>query len=327
MKLSLMKRFFDTVDDDWWSLNADQLASPWFKGEHRVRVHRASANFVCRVEADDSTYYLRFNHSSERNPEKINSEIQYLLYLREKGVNANKPIPSLSRKYVESIQTGLGVFHAVLFEAVPGGHLESDELDLHGFHRWGRALGELHKASVGYNSNIPSWKDTAAYIQDIITGNDQVVHKELESVVSALELLPVDKSSFGVIHYDFELDNICWDDGVPGIMDFDDCVYQWYAADIVYALRDLFDDKVSQINLEDERFQSFISGYRSIKPITDESLENMPLHFRLHNLHTYARIHRSISDAPIPDEPGWVTNLRAKLAQSNNEYRTELIQL
>lgn len=91
MKLTLMKQFFDTVDDDWWSPLADQLASPWFTGEHSVRVLRASANFVCKVEEKGSTYYLRFNHSSERESDKINAEIKYILYLNGKGVKANKP--------------------------------------------------------------------------------------------------------------------------------------------------------------------------------------------------------------------------------------------
>jgi len=108
-------------------------------------------------------------------------------------------------------------------------------------------------------------------------------------------------------------------------MDFDDCIHQWYAADIVYALRDLFDDKLDKINIQDERFQSFIMGYKSIRPIPDEGLRNILLQFRLHNLHSYARIHWSISDGPIDGEPKWVTNLRDKLAQSNEEYKEELI--
>jgi len=134
-------------------------------------------------------------------------------------------------------------------------------------------------------------------------------------------------------------------------MDFDDCIHQWYAADIVYALRDLFDDKLDKINIQhqwyaadivyalrdlfddkldkiniqDERFQSFIMGYKSIRPIPDEGLKNILLQFRLHNLHSYARIHWSISDGPIDGEPKWVTNLRDKLAQSNEEYKEELI--
>jgi len=150
------------------------------------------------------------------------------------------------------------------------------------------------------------------------------VLNELTLVESALYELPVDESDYGVIHYDFEMDNICWKDGVPGFMDFDDCVYQWYAADIVYALRDRFDDKVSLINVEDERFHSFILGYKSIRPISDRELEKLPLQFRLHNLHSYARIHWSINDGPIEGEPRWVTNLRDRLAQSNTDYREEL---
>ena len=277
-----MKRFFDTVNDDWWSPIADQLASPWFTGDHMVRVLRASANFVCKVEADGLTYYLRFSHSSERDPVKIDAEIKYILHLIGKGVKANKPVQSLSGNYVESIPTGLGVFHTVLFEAVPGEHLESADLDIQGFHRWGEVLGDLHEASAGYLSDvIPSWRAHVAYVRIIVPDSEHVVLNELALVESALNEFHIDESSYGVIHYDFEMDNICWKDGVPGFMDFDDCFYQWYAADIVYALRDLFNDKIDKINIQDERFQSFLKGYKSIRPISDEGLRNIPLQFRL----------------------------------------------
>src|SRR5436853_441693 len=53
----------------------------------------------------------------------------------------------------------------------------------------------------------------------------------LERQVAAL---PASQQTFGLIHYDFELDNLIWDDQRVGIVDFDDCAGYWFVADIAF---------------------------------------------------------------------------------------------
>jgi len=60
------------------------------------------------------------------------------------------------------------------------------------------------------------------------------------AITTWAELLDRTRDNFGLIHFDFELDNLCWEDALIQMLDFDDCAYHWYAADITYALRDLF---------------------------------------------------------------------------------------
>jgi hypothetical protein len=69
----------------------------------------------------------------------------------------------------------------VLFEAAEGVHRELAELDLDGFERWGRALGEVHKASVGYRDlAIPAWADKAATVRWILPETEEVILRDLE---------------------------------------------------------------------------------------------------------------------------------------------------
>ena len=169
--------------------------------------------------------------------------------------------------------------------------------------------------------------------------------RELEAVERALTDLPAGES-FGMIHYDFELDNICWDGLTPAILDFDDCGPHWFAADIAFALRDLFEDRGSRVNLEDERFQAFLRSYRAQRSIDQDALRLIPLFLRWHNLVGFARIAYSIfdtspqstprkfnlrgpqsenilSDGAAGDEPQWLTNLRSHLGKIQDGYRQE----
>ena len=200
-----------------------------------------------------------------------------------------------------------------------------DDLDLKGYGRWGRSLGEYHNASAGYRDDrIPSWKDHITTIRRVLPASEVVVLRELDSVEASMECLHVDDANYGLVHYDFELDNIRWNDGVPGLMDFDDFVYMWYAADMIIGISELYEDSVDRIDLEDERFQAFLRGYRSVRPLSDETLANLPLFLRFDSLYGYSRIYRSTEEGPIEGEPQWTTDLRDKLQKHNRKLVEEL---
>ena len=47
-----------------------------------------------------------------------------------------------------------------------------------------------------------------------------------------LSELPRDPSCYGMIHGDFELDNLAWVDDTPTSFDFDDAARSWFVADV-----------------------------------------------------------------------------------------------
>ena len=323
MKLSLMKQFYDTVEDRR-SPVLDEIARRWFES-CEAWTHRVSANFVAKVVHEGSTYFLWFNHETERSTSHIKAELEYINHLLAHGINANRPVPSLLGNLVESVDTDLGVFHAVLFEEVIGEHIESDELDLKGFRGWGEALGRVHKACTGLIiEDAPSWRDHLESLRPVAERNP-IIKNELKKVEKVLQQQN-QTENFGLIPFDFEMDNINWVGESPGFMDFDDFCYHWHAADIAYALRDLHGDRMTGFDPDDPRFRSFIDGYRGVKGIPDEELERIPVFIRLHNLYTYSRIQRAYEDEPEQDEPDWVVNLRDKLRSKNESYLKDIIK-
>ena len=82
-------------------------------------------------------------------------------------------------------------------------------------------------------------------------------------------------------------------------------------------------DRSSRVNLEDERFQAFVRGYRSQRPIDEDALRLIPLFLRWHNLVSFARIAHALSGGAVDGEPHWLTNLRQHLAGILDGYRQE----
>jgi Ser/Thr protein kinase RdoA (MazF antagonist) len=322
IRLTLMSAFDTQIDHGQQCPIADLVVKRWFDTGVSTRFVRASSNFVASVRMEHRTYFLRFNHESERGAGAYAAEMAFVEHLATRGIRVARPVRSKAGALVERVPTQMGTFHAVILEAMPGEAHDLMALDETALWAWGRAMAGMHAAAEGYTADgRPDWREHLTFARQTIPAAENAAHKELAFVQRALGALPRDATRFGMIHFDMEADNVRWQDGVPGIFDFDDCAYSWFAADVAYALRDLYQDKIQRIDLADRRLRAFVTGYRSARPLLEDALRRLPLFLRLHNLFWFARLHRAIADGVVPRAAPWMTALRRKLVRKQDEYR------
>ena len=131
--------------------------------------------------------------------------------------------------------------------------------------------------------------------------------------------LPVAHDSYGLIHYDFELDNVFYDENTHtcNVIDFDDAMLHWYGMDIVQALesleRETDGDNFPQIKL------TFLEGYKRRYAIDEVWMASIPAFRRYGDLVRYTRIARSIQEE-WENEPDWMRLLRKKLSTRMIKY-------
>ncbi|MBN2738702.1 MAG: phosphotransferase [Spirochaetales bacterium] len=323
MKLSLMRDVFTTVNTDWDCELAAELAKNWKHDKAWIKMWRASANFICYLKNEEQHYVIRFNQDSERKLDHIESEIKLLHYLKSKDISIAEPVLSRNNKFIESKQTHYGKFFTCVFERVFGEQKEIGDLKKDDYITWGESLGELHKAFKGLPkvveihriSHIDMFEGYAQASQS--TGSAE--SNEIEYLRKWLNTLNRNKENYGLIHYDFELDNIIWNENGVHIIDFDDSIYSWYVADIAYALRDVFFDSTKP-DKDDERFLLFIKGYRKKNAISEEELIQMPVFYRLHNFISYKKLQRSIDLSVSENNPTWLNELIIKLTNIKDSY-------
>jgi Ser/Thr protein kinase RdoA (MazF antagonist) len=324
MKLSILWKVDALVDDTGTSPLAARLLENWEHDASTVRFFRSSANFIYRFRREGDTCFLRFAAGSERSREAIEAEIALLNWLSGTGIRVASPILSRNGTFVETVETALGPFHAVAFAGLRGSHFPMDDLDDAQFHAWGAALGALHAAMKEYpgqrSAARRTWRDDLAMIRQHIPGDAPAIREEWEQLSTALRVLPVDPDHYGLIHFDFELDNLIWDDQRVGILDFDDCAYYWYIADIAFALRDLFKQGHA---LHHTEFRHFLEGYSGHCTIDEAMLPTIPIFSRLANLLAYARIARSL-DLPPGHYPTWLQELQQRFQHWMAAYRASL---
>lgn len=145
------------------------------------------------------------------------------------------------------------------------------------------------------------------------------------AIKNELGRLPANRNTYGLVHYDFELDNVFYDKEKKAcsVIDFDDGMYHWFALDLEQVFESL-EDRLSGEALQSAR-NEFIEGYQEERPYTREMEEWLPLMRRFSNLYGYARLIRCVAEK-FADEPEWLTELRKKLERAILEKEARLLK-
>ena len=172
------------------------------------------------------------------------------------------------------------------------------------------------------NNKRNDWKERMDWMEDVLSNFPEEIDakNELYILKDYFLKLPTTKDNFGLIHYDFETDNVFYDEVTKTYnpIDFDDAMYHWYAMDIEQALDSMKEDMPEE--QVEPAINQFINGYRSEYDISDDMLKLLPIFRRYANLYGYVRVLRSIEEK-WNNEPEWMVTLRIRLENLLNKRK------
>ncbi|WP_026477681.1 phosphotransferase enzyme family protein [Alkaliphilus transvaalensis] len=279
--------------------------------------YRISSNAVYPFKYKGKTRFLRFSPVGEKDINNLVGELDFIRFLMSRDYPALSIIVSKNNEEFIEVYTPWGDFYAVVFERVDGVQLGEIEYTPEICKKHGSYLGKLHKLSSDYKPITKlrwTYEDVFLWIDKELSNlsYDISAIEEIKILETYLSKIPKNEKNFGLIHYDFELDNVFYDQAkdVLNIIDFDDAMYHWYAMDIERALDSIKNEipKENYFLMKD----SFIKGYNEEFNVTDEMLSYLPIFRRFANLYAYTRILRSTAEV-WNNEPDWLTEIRGKL--------------
>lgn len=306
--------------------NAALLAvENWDCENDTVEFWRGSSNYVYRFYSNGRRHFLRLSHEEENSLEKISAEMDYLQYLGENNYPCNQLIMSKSGNFIEIVDTPEGKFYCVVFAGVEGENLDVKEMTIEQIEAWGSSLAKLHILSSKYdNGKVKrrNWKDILEFVKITLDQfpEEKTAMEELKRIEKWLDSLCISQENYGLIHYDFEVDNIFWNKELNSfsVIDFDDSMYHWYVMDIVIALENIIDE--GELNITNKS-HAFLNGYRKIKAINEKLFQEKSRFMRFDNLYTFARDMRALQDQNIKNEPSWLEHVRTKLINGCHRIR------
>lgn len=281
---------------------------------------RISANAIYPFKVNGEVCFLRCCPAEEKSVESILAELEFIDYLRGKGYPALEPLPSKSGSELVQQSTPWGEHYASVFKRVKGDAIEDAGYADDIIFAYGAALGHLHALSRAYRApEAQRWshRECFTWIEATLNnlGNESLALAELRLLREQVSRLPITPENYGLIHYDFEPDNVYYDIkiGTCSVIDFDEAMVHWYLMDVVKTLVSL----KSEIPVSEYTHKKaiFLTGYCSKSPLDEQLWAAAPLFARFANLFGYTRNARAMQER-WDNEPEWLVALRQKIARA-----------
>lgn len=293
------------------------LLNHWSHDENQkdlVDNFRISSNAIYPFYNKQQVQFLRFAPAEEKPLAFINGEISFIEFLSLNGLNVPAMVPSISgEKIIHHTYKGIN-YRAITMTNVGGTRLDRLHLSNALLFKYGGTLARLHQVSMKNTArfNRPSYKNAFSFIRDKLNQWPYALEalKELELL---FESFPHCKTEFGLIHYDFELDNVffLFETDEMAIIDFDDSLYHFYAMDLVKSLANLEAESLEMKRSAQDIQQfknAFIAGYTAILPLPTLYKTHENAFERFQTLLTCARMHYALETASQRSED-WAIGL------------------
>ncbi len=292
-----------------WKYDTDTL-------DDYLQHFRISSNAVYPFLWQGNARFLRLSPASEKIENNLQGELEFLRYLQNRNYSAVIPVASNSGEFVVTLDSVWGKYYASVFKGVDGVSIENTDKNDHILFEYGKALGKLHMLSAEYSPKIKKWSycDVFLWIGKVLE-KYYAPHKmsvELNEIQKALNELPQTRDTFGLVHYDFEPDNVFWNESGQccTAIDFEDGMYHFFLVDLEQALDALLEN--IPIDQHSTVRNAFLQGYQSIKILEPDYADRLKLMRRFIDLYSYARLIRCVADE-LSNQPEWMIRLREKL--------------
>lgn len=337
LPLTEIRAVHESVDDEWRSPVADAVAASWGIAPGVARYWRSSAShvFVVPPGADPrGVLYLRFVPGALRPREAIAAPAQLLAALGDDG-GVVTPVRSLAGRLVETVPTPHGDVHAVVVPQALGAEVDVDSLTIEQATAWGAALARFHAAAAPHaglialsdgrrdaGSHEPRTADNAfAVLAKIATDQGDLVLARTAGRLAVEWDRAVEGLPGGVLHGDYELDNLRFDGAGVVAFDADETSIGPYAADIASAVRDLVGDEGTvDAPQHPALLGAFLDGYDSIRPLDDGERALLGLAHAHVAAQSLARGDKVLNGGD-PLDPSWLIALRENIVRHHARAR------
>ncbi|NMF30410.1 Ser/Thr protein kinase RdoA involved in Cpx stress response, MazF antagonist [Cellulosimicrobium aquatile] len=323
-----------TVDDEWRSPVADAVAARWGIPPGAARYWRSSAShvFVVPPGVDDrGVLYVRFVPAALRSRRSVEAPAALLAAVGAQG-GVVEPLPSLDGALVETVRTPSGDAHAVVVPEAPGREHDVDDLTPQGASDWGAALARFHLAAAPHAALVSDVAGAAATgsrnggdpwatlaLRSAEAGDDALAEAAVR--LSAPWGQVTQRLPGGVLHGDFELDNVRGEGRHMVAFDVDETCVGPYVLDVAVAVRDL----VGTGTVDDPRYPAllaaFLEGYGRTRPVLDAERHALALSGPVVAARSLVHGHGVLDAGDAPDDPGWLAELRRRLDAHHDQAR------
>jgi len=250
-------------------------------------------------------YVIKFVPVDAEGFPSVRERWSFSHYLAQNGVPVARPVLSERGNLIELVQDesrdGPLQWATTLSERAPGGHYDwrgDPERNDAFTEAWGEVMGTMHALSRRYTggAELPDALDECdsfvRWCHDAF--HDPQLDTRWTELRRWMETVPRDTATFGVVHNDLHPENMLVADQCGAlritVIDFDCCVWHWYAADLAVALSTVCWDWVptppgmTRQQFVQQFWGHFTTGYRRACPLDAETVALVPAFLDAHRM-------------------------------------------
>lgn len=284
------------LDTEHLRVFAESAAAEHGMPDAAITLLNVSENATYRVDGTDGRrIVLRVHRTGYHSRDAIRSELMWVRSLRDEGIVRTAPVVATpdGREVVEVRHPGGEERFVVAFEWMDGVHPPEDRLvddfaqlgaitaRLHGHaKRWQQPAGFTrftwdYDTSLGERGHWGPWQDGLG----VGPSEREVLGRCSELLRRRLEAFGRTPDRFGLVHADMRLANLLVDGPDVGVIDFDDCGFSWYLYDLGSSL-----SFIEHLPVVPELIDSWVSGYRTVAPLSATEVAELPTFVMLRRL-------------------------------------------
>jgi Ser/Thr protein kinase RdoA (MazF antagonist) len=247
------------------------------------KLFRTGMNHLYLVTDGEQKFVLRIYTVNWRTKLAISEELRLLVHLKENNVPVSYPIADPGGNYIQEIDAPEGVRYCVLFSFAAG--KKSAKFTAQTSYQIGLAMGRMHKATERFAIDRVSY-DTKTLLADpfavtssfFTNASDEMdfVERLTKFLTGKYETVDINGVRHGAVHLDIWFDNMHFNgEAEVTIFDFDFCGNGWLCHDVAYFMFQLFYTNPVEEEYK-QKAESFLQGYESITPLSDEEKRIIP---------------------------------------------------
>lgn len=291
-----------------------KAAAFWNADKGSLNLVSDGINLVYRFESGGKGFYLRITHPLIRPRLELDAAIDFQGYLFECAVPVCQPIFSKAGHYVEEIHQDDFLFLTRVSAEVPGKIIHFNHTNNQVYKTWGKTLATLHNRALHYQSKqhqFKSWTDLWNETASYLNSEECIIKEEYHAINNWIKTFQQTPDNFGLTHGDHRMGNVLYDGKEVHIIDFDEPIYHWFLADIARPFLELSPLTFSECL---QKFEWYLDGYQSIRPLSQTDLKNISWFSRMKALDIYLWSKNNWTDHPGPGgkkRDQWLEELRA----------------
>ena len=308
----------------------------WGIADCQPELIKIRENAVFRVrDANGLDAALRIHRYGYHSNAALQSELDWMQALNRDGIDVPEVVPAESGAlFVITKASGVPEPRQVdMVKWLPGKPLGSIEEGLsETVGNIAGAFREVGALAARLHNHAADWQQPAGFVRhawdlDGLTGDEPLwgrfwefpglnaaqkalMIKARDAARSDLIAIGTGAEGYGLIHADFNFDNIILRDGRVTAIDFDDCGPGWHLFDLA-TISILF----LQTDLSDTVQNAVVEGYRRERLLSDESVSRMPLFYLLRAFTYLGWIHTRNETATAQEIAPMVIAMVCRLAE------------